>query len=339
MARPRVIVNGYELMSSLGPSLEASLTNLLSNQSNIKRVSQLTHSNFDINDYYKDFWLSPVDYIPPKDLESKCPVFLRNRSLGMICHVLDRMQKQQTCIFGPHPVDPTRKGLAYSSLSTNQSFMFKNMKKYFTNKNLDRFTMLNTLTNANATFLTQNLQIKGPFMTNSNACAAGTSAFIDAFKAIKLDEADSVLVVSGEECDSPINLNGCYRFRVMNAGESDYVCRPFDSQRKGILLGEAAAIAVLAKYDSFQNKPKLSDDEWAFEMLGYGSTNDGFHVVQTEPHGEGAYRAMRMACSGYEADIQREGYLVVNCHAAGTQVGDQSELKALLRLARDLQVK
>lgn len=339
MARPRVIVNGYEIMTSLGPSLKASLKNLKSNQTNIKRVSELTHKNFDMGDYFQDFWLSPVDYISSKSLESSCPLYLRNRSLGMICLVLENLQKQTPNFWGFDSIDPSRLGLAYSSLSTNQSFMYKNLKKFFSAHTLDRFTMLNTLANANGAFLTQNLKIKGPFMTNSNACAAGTSALIDAFKAIALGEADSVLVVSGEECDSPVNLNGCYRFRAMNGGESEYMCRPFDSRRSGILLGEAAAVAVLTKYDSDSYEREAIDGDTLLEMLGYASTNDGYHIVQTEPHGEGAFRAMKAACSGFESEIREEGFLVVNCHAAGTPVGDLSELKALVQLAKHLKVK
>jgi 3-oxoacyl-[acyl-carrier-protein] synthase II len=179
-------------------------------------------------------------------------------------------------------------------------------------------------------------QIKGPFLTNSNACAAGTSALIDAFKALKLDEADAFLVVSGEECDSPLNLNGCYRFQAMNKGQTEYQCLPFDFKRNGIQLGEGSAVIKL-RAEREVSAPRSSDIE--FEMLGYGSTSDGYHVVQTEPEGEGAFRAMKKACEGFEEDIKKEGYLVVNCHAAGTQVGDKSELKALLKLSKYLKVK
>ena len=150
-----------------------------------------------------------------------------------------------------------------------------------------------------------------------------------------------MLVVAGEECDSPINLNGCYRFRAMNGGEHDYQCLPFDSKRQGIMLGEAAAVVYLKKSNSISDEEILFefDSNCLFEMLNFGATSDGFHVVQTEPQGDGAFRAMKKACFGFEKEIKDEGFLVVNCHAAGTQVGDLSELKALLKLADHLQVK
>lgn len=75
------------------------------------------------------------------------------------------------------------------------------------------------------------------------------------------------------------------------------------------------------------------------EMLGYGINSDGYHFAHTEPSGEGALRSMRAAISGFEDLIREEGVMAVNCHGTATKVGDESELKALSKLAEELQVK
>lgn len=75
------------------------------------------------------------------------------------------------------------------------------------------------------------------------------------------------------------------------------------------------------------------------EMLGYGMNSDGYHFAHTDPSGNGAYRSMKKAISGFEKEIRKEGVMAVNCHATSTKIGDESELKALSKLADELGVK
>ena len=142
-------------------------------------------------------------------------------------------------------------GLALSSLSTNQVWAYNNAVLSIPSKSkkMDRFSMLNVLSSADGCHLTPLLKLKGPFMTNANACASGTSAFIDSFRSIVFGDARAMLVAGTEECVSPFNLNPPFKFGAMNKGEEGYTCAPFDKRRSTITLGEGAGAVIVRELE------------------------------------------------------------------------------------------
>ena len=158
-------------------------------------------------------------------------------------------------------------------------------------------------------------------MTISTACSSAANAMIVGANLIKTGKAD-VVVAGGSEAITKFHLNGFNSLMILDHAQ----CRPFDTTRVGLNLGEGAAYVVLESAVSVQRRGVTP----VGELLGYGNACDAYHQTASSPDGEGAYLAMSeaLAMSGLSADdIQ-----YVNAHGTGTPNNDVSESTALRRI-------
>lgn len=146
----------------------------------------------------------------------------------------------------------------------------------------------------------------------SNACISGVSAIILGDRLIQSDKADYVIVCGVDE-QSPFIISGFESLKALSESE----CRPFDIERLGLNLGEAAATIVLSK--------KYKDDCW--QIIDGAVRNDGFHISSPSPKGEGAFQSLCQTIKGTSLD----DIAVVNAHGTATMYNDQMESKAISR--------
>ena len=146
----------------------------------------------------------------------------------------------------------------------------------------------------------------------SNACISGVSAIILATRLIDADKTDNVIVCGVDE-QSPFIISGFESLKALSESE----CRPFDIERLGLNLGEAAATLVLSK----QNR----EDCW--QIADGIIRNDGFHISSPSPKGEGAFQTLSKILEGTSID----DIAVVNAHGTATMYNDQMESKAISR--------
>ncbi len=160
--------------------------------------------------------------------------------------------------------------------------------------------------------------------TISTACSSAANAIMLGARLIKAGKLDRV-VVGGKDCMSKFTINGFKTLMIL----SDSYNTPFDENRKGLNLGEAAAYLVLES-DAIvakENKKVLA------YVKGYGNANDAFHQTASSENGDGATLAMEQALkvAGYVAsDID-----YINAHGTATGNNDLSEGRALLRVFGD----
>ncbi|MCM1139213.1 MAG: 3-oxoacyl-ACP synthase [Muribaculum sp.] len=146
----------------------------------------------------------------------------------------------------------------------------------------------------------------------SNACISGVSAIILADRLIDADKADYVIVCGVDE-QSPFIISGFESLKALSESE----CRPFDIERLGLNLGEAAATLVLSK------EPR--EDCW--QIMEGAIRNDGFHISSPSPKGEGAFQSLIRVIDGTSIDT----IAVINAHGTATMYNDQMESKAISR--------
>jgi len=146
----------------------------------------------------------------------------------------------------------------------------------------------------------------------SNACISGVSAIILATRLIDADKTDNVIVCGVDE-QSPFIISGFESLKALSESE----CRPFDIERLGLNLGEAAATLVLSKQNS--------EDCW--QIADGIIRNDGFHISSPSPKGEGAFQTLSKILEGTSID----DIAVVNAHGTATMYNDQMESKAISR--------
>jgi len=159
-----------------------------------------------------------------------------------------------------------------------------------------------------ARFVQAALGIEGPAWVISTACSSGAKAYGAAARLIALGVIDAA-VVGG--CDS-LCMTTLYGFRALELLSTD-VCRPWDSRRNGLSLGEGAAFALLQR----------DDDTPAAWLLGCGESSDGHHMSSPHPEGAGAADAMRAALA--DARLQADQVDYINLHGTGTRNNDAAE--------------
>lgn len=151
--------------------------------------------------------------------------------------------------------------------------------------------------------------------TISTACSSALNSIILGCEMLRSDEAD-IVIAGGSEALSRFHFNGFNTLMILDREQ----CRPFDSSRNGLNLGEGAAFVVLQK-----NVP----DALAY-VSGYGNRCDAFHQTASSENGEGAFLAMSEALT--MAGLSPSDIQYVNAHGTGTQSNDISESRALKRV-------
>jgi len=164
----------------------------------------------------------------------------------------------------------------------------------------------------------ENLGLFGPCETISTACSSGSNAIFLAADRIASGEIDMMLA-GGIDSFSRLTLNGFGSLLLIDAEG----CRPFDEQRKGISLGEGAAVLVLESGETARRRkaPILA------RLSGWANTCDAYHATAPAPDGDGITRAIRSALgqSGMApADID-----YINAHGTATIENDRAEASAI----------
>lgn len=171
--------------------------------------------------------------------------------------------------------------------------------------------------------IAKTLGIKDYITTISTACSSAANAIMLGARMIKAGILDRA-VVGGTDSLSAFTINGFSSLMIY----SDEHCQPFDDNRKGLNLGEAAAYIVLESEESAKGKEILGF------LSGYGNANDAFHQTASSDDGEGAFLAMKTALE--IAGLKPEEIDYVNAHGTATPNNDLSEGKSLERIFKNV---
>lgn len=148
----------------------------------------------------------------------------------------------------------------------------------------------------------------------SNACISGVCAQIEAMRYLESGEYDHV-IVTGVDVQSAFIVSGFQSFKALSPDE----CKPFDSSRCGLNLGDAAATIIYTK------KNKVNDNEWV--ACRGAIRNDANHISGPSRVGEGSYRALRVALG----DVDPSEIAFINAHGTATLYNDEMESVAIER--------
>jgi 3-oxoacyl-[acyl-carrier-protein] synthase-1 len=166
--------------------------------------------------------------------------------------------------------------------------------------------------------------LQGPAMTVSTACSSSAKVFATAYRWIRHGLVDAALVGGIDSLCLSI-LYGFNSLELISASP----CRPFDVNRDGINLGEAAGYALVTK-------PDLAPED-SLALVGYGESSDAHHMSHPHPEGRGAIIAMDRALSRAAIDASSIGY--VNLHGTASKANDEVETQAIAaRFSRDTRV-
>lgn len=165
----------------------------------------------------------------------------------------------------------------------------------------------------------------GPNSTNSMSCASGTIALGDAFRQIRDGYADVMISGGAEAPLAPLCFGAFSIIKAMSTRNDDPAgaSRPFDRDRDGFVMGEGAAVMVLEEHD----RAVARGARIYAEVVGYGVTNDAYHMTAPRPDGAQAARAMRIALD--DAHVAPGEIDYINAHGSSTPLNDPTETLAI----------
>lgn len=172
--------------------------------------------------------------------------------------------------------------------------------------------------------------LKGKSINVVTACATGTNSIGEAFRSIQYGEADVMVAGGTESAITPLGMAGFAALTALSTNDDpETASRPFDKDRDGFVMGEGAGIVVL---ESLEHAQKRGAKILA-EVVGYGGSNDAFHITSPAEDGSGAAYAMEMALK--DAGIEPEKIDYINAHGTSTHHNDLFETMAVKKALGD----
>lgn len=311
-----IAITGMGIISSIGLSVAENLESLRNGTIGISRVDN-------IQTKLRDTVLVGEIKLSNSTLESKLGLpathsFTRTGLLGAWA------AKEAVANAGLDLNDDTiRTGFISSTSVGGMDVTEKYFYEYLTNPSIQHFISSHDA-GVSSQQIADYIGVKGFVSTISTACSSAANAIMLGARMIKAGKLDRV-IVGGTDALSKFTLNGFNTLMIL----SDTYCKPFDQNRKGLNLGEAAAYIVL---ESDALIAKENKDVLGY-VLGYGNANDAFHQTASSENGEGAFLAMEKAFK--VADIQPGQIDYINVHGTATPNNDLSEGRAIIRAFGD----
>ncbi len=168
------------------------------------------------------------------------------------------------------------------------------------------------------------LKAKGVNNCTVLSCASGSNAIGDAMRVIQRGEADLMIAGGTEASLTPLGIGAfCAMGAISTNSDPSSACRPFDSKRDGLVMGEGAGALVLESLESAlkRNAPIYG------EIVGYSTVADAYHITSPAPGGEGCVRAMNIAIE--QSGFAKEDIDYINAHGTSTVYNDKFETEAI----------
>ena len=313
-----VAITGMGIISSIGNSVEENFNSLLNEKCAITRVENITTIHADINKVGEikktnQELIDELNLTPDNN-------FSRTAMIGTFA------AKQAVENAGITSINEFRTGLISATSVGGMDMTEKHYYDYFKHPELVKYITCHDGGDV-ADKIAEELGLKGMVTTISTACSSAANSIMLGARLIKSGKLDRV-IVGGTDALAKFTING---FKTLMILSDDYN-KPFDNNRKGLNLGEAAAFLVLESDEIVkkQNKKVLA------RVSGYGNANDAFHQTASSENGDGAYLAMKKAFDVSGLKPSQIDY--INVHGTATPNNDLSEGRAILRIYEDKNV-
>jgi 3-oxoacyl-[acyl-carrier-protein] synthase II len=315
----RVAITGIGAITPIGHGVDGLWRGMLAGRSAVRRLDRFDPSPFrsQVAAQVDDF--DPRQHLDPKQARrlDRCSQFAvaaagqAVRDAGLL---LSAVEREQTGVF----LGTALGGVAFGE-EQHQAYLRKGVSAVSLNLALSVFA------GAAGCNVGMELGLHGPNVSNGNSCASGAVAIGEAFKYLRHDGASVALAGGAEAPLAPLTFGSFALIRAMSTRnhEPSTASRPFDAERDGFVMGEGAAVLILEDLERARARGACA----YAEVLGYGTTNDAYHMTAPLPDGSQAARAVRLALE--DAGLPAEAVDYVNAHASSTPAGDRAESLAL----------
>jgi 3-oxoacyl-[acyl-carrier-protein] synthase II len=314
----RVVITGMGAVSPLGNDLPSTWDAALAGESGIDFIKSFDASGFPVRvaAEVKDF--EPPEIISPKEA--------RRLDRNVLLALAAGKEALEDAGLNSH-YEPERVGVTFGS-AIGGFLGIMQQHEVLQERGPERISphfLPSVLVDSASGQLAISLGLRGPNYAPVSACATGSHAVGEGAELVRRGDADAVLAGGTEACMHPLILAGFCAMRGL-AAEEEYpprASRPFDATRAGFVIGEGAGALLLEELEAARARgaPIYA------EVLGYGTSNDAYHMAAPEPAATGVALMMRSALERAGVEPERVGY--INAHGTSTPLGDAAETKAI----------
>jgi len=328
----RVVVTGLGLVTPLGTGVEKSWNNLCSGVSGIDLITR-----FDTSDYavkigaeVKDF--NSEDFFDKKQVKH-LDLFVQYGLAAAQMAVKDsgfEVVEENCARVG------VITGCGLGGLPTIEKYHKVCLDRG--PKRITPFFIPMVIANMPSGHISMALKAKGPNLTLTTACAAGTHAVGEAYRHIQYGGSDVIITGGTEAVICPLGVAGFSAMKALSKRNDapQQASRPFDKDRDGFIMSEGAGMLVLEEYEHAVSRGA----KIYAEVCGYGLSSDAYHIAAPPEDGEGGARAMDVALKDGQLSPADVDY--INAHGTSTPLNDKCETQAIKTVfgehARDLAI-
>lgn len=307
-----VAITGMGIISAIGNSVEENYNALINGKPAITRIDNINTVHADVMKV-GEIKKTNEQLIEELGLSSDNN-FSRTAMIGAIA------AKQAVKDAGITSINEYRTGLVSASSVGGMDVTEKYYYDYFDKPELVKYISSHDGGDV-AQKIADELGLQGLVTTISTACSSAANSIMLGARLIQSGKLDRV-IVGGTDALAKFTINGFKTLMIL----SDTYNTPFDNNRKGLNLGEAAAFLVLESDEIVkkENKKVLA------RVSGFGNANDAFHQTASSENGEGAFLAMQKAFA--TSGLKPEDIDYINVHGTATPNNDLSEGRAIIRM-------
>lgn len=315
----RVVVTGIGLVTPLGIGTEQTWKALINGQSGVGPITRFDASDqaSQIAAEVKGF--NPEDWFEKKQAKNldafvqyavaAADIAWKNSGLSITDDNVNRVGVITGCGMGGLPTIEEYHGV----------LMNKGPRK------ITPFFIPRVIPNMPSGHISMRIGSKGPNLTQTTACAAGTHAVGEAFRHIVYGDCDVAVTGGAESVICPLAVGGFGAMKALSTRNDDpaTASRPFDRDRDGFVISEGAGMLILEELESAKRRGAVI----YAEVVGYGQSSDAYHIAAPPEDGEGAARCMAAALR--DAGMNPEDIDYINAHGTSTPLNDKCETQAI----------
>lgn len=314
----RVVITGMGAVTPVGNNVKDTWENVKNGVSGIDFIKKFDASNLKCNvaGEIKDF--NAEEYVDKKEL--------KRMDMFSVLSIASAAQAIEESGLDMEKEDPYRVGVIVSSGIGGFVNIEKQANVCFEKgpKRVSPFFIPMIISNMASASIAIRYGMRGVCKNITTACATGTHSVGDAFREIKHGYSDVIIAGGVEASICELAMAGFVNLTALtNSDDPKTACRPFDLNRDGFVMADGAGVLVLEEYEH----AKARGAKILGEVVGYGSTEDAYHITAPLPDGSGAAEAIRQAMR--EAGITAEQVGYINAHGTSTHANDEGETKAI----------
>ncbi|WP_419176752.1 beta-ketoacyl-ACP synthase II [Desulfosediminicola sp.] len=315
----RVVVTGIGLVTPIGTGVDKAWKNLIAGESGVDRITRFDASEFQVQIAAEVTDFDSKEFIEPKKAKhldlfvqyglAAAKMAVEDSGFEVSDENCERVGVITGCGMGGLP----------TITKYHQVMLERGAKR------ISPFFIPMAIPNMPSGHISMEIGSKGPNLTLTTACAAGTHAVGEAYRHIKYGMSDVIVTGGMEGVICELGIGGFSAMKALSTRNDDpkAASRPFDKDRDGFIMSEGSGILIL---EDLEHARARGAKIYA-EVVGYGLSSDAYHIAAPPEDGEGGQRAMKMALK--DAGLAPEDIDYVNAHGTSTPLNDRCETTAI----------